>query len=129
MPLFLLDRDGDVVVNRKDDIKTPAGYGSPARRSDCPPQPAGPRRHFSRAMSEQADETDRTARAMRDDVVRVARGRPCHWVTVHDIAQRLGLDDEVSEAAVRRAIEQGWFVADSDPPHSVRLSVVPTSTA
>jgi hypothetical protein len=80
-------------------------------------------------MSEPADETDRAARAMREDVVRVAKGRPCHWVTVHDIAQRLGLDDEVSEAAVRRAIEQGWFVADSDPPYSVRLSVVPTSTA
>ena len=25
MPLFLLDRDGVVVVNRKDNIKTPAG--------------------------------------------------------------------------------------------------------
>ena len=79
-------------------------------------------------MSEQADLTDRTARAMREDVERLARGRPCHWVPVHDIAQRLGLDDETGEAAVRRAIEQGWFVADSDPPHSVRLSEVPTAT-
>ena len=79
-------------------------------------------------MSEQADETDRTARAMRDDVERVARGRPCHWVPVHDIAQRLGLDDETGDAAVRRAIDQGWFVADSEPPHSVRLSVVPTAS-
>ena len=131
MPLFLVDRDGVVVVNRKDNIKTPAGLQLIAGAAEAIArlQPAGPQRHFSRAMSEQADETDRTARAMRDDVVRVARGRPCHWVTVHDIAQRLGLDDEVSEAAVRRAIERGWFVADSDPPHSVRLSVVPTSTA
>jgi hypothetical protein len=79
-------------------------------------------------MSEQADETDRAASAMHEDVVRVARGRPCHWVTVHDIAQRLGLDDDVSDAAVRRAIERGWFVADSDPPYSVRLTVVPTTT-
>jgi hypothetical protein len=79
-------------------------------------------------MTEQPEETDRTARAMREDVVRVAKGRPCHWVTVHDIAQRLGLDDDVSDAAVRHAIEQGWFVADSEPPHSVRLSVVPTAT-
>jgi hypothetical protein len=78
-------------------------------------------------MSEQAD-TDRAARAMREDLERVAGGRPCHWVAVHDIAQRLGLDDEDSDAAVRRAIEQGWFVADSDPPHSVRLSVVPLAT-
>ncbi len=79
-------------------------------------------------MSKQADLTDRTARAMREDVERLARGRPCHWVPVRDIAQRLGLDDETGDAAVRRAIEQGWFVADSDPPHSVRLSVVPTAT-
>ena len=80
-------------------------------------------------MSEQADQVERTACAMREDVVRVAGGRPCHWVAVHDIAQRLGLDDEASDTAVRRAIERGWFVADSDPPHSVRLSVVPTATA
>ncbi len=78
-------------------------------------------------MNRQAD-TDRTAKAMREDVVRVAGGRPCHWVAVHDIAQRLGLDDKASAAAVRRAIEQGWLVADGDPPHSVRLSVVPTAT-
>lgn len=77
-------------------------------------------------MNEQADRTDRTARAMREDVERLARGRPCHWVPVHDIAHRLGLDDEASDAAIRRAIQRGWFVGDSDPPHSVRLSVVPT---
>lgn len=79
-------------------------------------------------MSEQPDQTGRTARAMRDDVERLARGRPCHWVPVHDIAQRLGLDDAAGDAAVRRAIVQGWFVADSDPPHSVRLSVVQTAS-
>jgi hypothetical protein len=144
VPLFLPDRDGVVVVNRKDNTKTPAGLqiagaaeatarlnGAGSRRDylHASAQPPGPPRHFSMAMSEQADQTDRTARAMRDDVVRVAKGRPCHWVTVHGIAQRLGLDDEVSEAAVRRAIERGWFIADSDPPYSVRLSVVPTITA
>lgn len=79
-------------------------------------------------MSEQADQIDRTACAMRADVVRIAKGRPCHWVTVHDIAERLGIEDDVSDAAVRRAIEQGWFVADGDPPHSVRLSVIATAT-
>jgi hypothetical protein len=79
-------------------------------------------------MPGQTEETDRTARAMREDVMRVAKARPCHWVTVHDIAQRLGLDGDVSDAAVRHAIAQGWFVADADPAHSVRLSVVPTAT-
>lgn len=78
-------------------------------------------------MSQQAD-IDRTAQAMREDVERVAGGRPCHWVAIHDIAQRLGLDDDASDAAIRRAIEQGWFVADSDPPHSVRLSVMTAAT-
>ena len=78
-------------------------------------------------MTQHVD-TDRAAQAMREDLVRVAGGRPCHWVAVHDIAQRLGLDDDSSDAAVRRAIDQGWFVADGDPPHSVRLSVMPTAT-
>jgi hypothetical protein len=75
-------------------------------------------------MTDRSEDADRAARAMRADVVRVSRGRPCHWVTVHEVAQRLGLDDEIAEAAVQRAIAQGWFVADGDPPHSVRLSAV-----
>lgn len=75
-------------------------------------------------MSIEAEEADRAAQAMRDDVARVARGRLCHWVVVHDIAQRLGLDDDLAEAGVRRAIEQGWFVADAEPPYSVRLGAV-----
>lgn len=75
-------------------------------------------------MSDQSQDVDRAAHAMREDVMRVSRGRPCHWVTVHEVAQRLGLEDEAADAAVRRAIEHGWFVADGDPPHSVRLSAV-----
>jgi hypothetical protein len=75
-------------------------------------------------MTHRSEDADRAARAMREDVVRVSRGRLCHWVTVHEVAQRLGLTDETTEAALRRAIEQGWFVADGDPPHSVRLSAV-----
>lgn len=70
------------------------------------------------------DQTENAARAMREDVTRVSRGRACHWVTVHEVSQRLGLDDETAEAAVRQALAQGWFVADGDPPHSVRLSAV-----
>jgi hypothetical protein len=45
-------------------------------------------------------------------------------VSIHDIAGRLGLTDELAEAAVGQAIEQGWLVADGEPPHSVRLSAV-----
>jgi hypothetical protein len=75
-------------------------------------------------MIDRTEEADRAARAMREDVMRVSRGRPCHWVTVHEVAQRLDLDDEATEAAVRRAIEHGWFIADANPPHSVRLSAV-----
>jgi hypothetical protein len=79
-------------------------------------------------MSDRSQDADRAARAMREDVTRVSRGRPCHWVTVHEVAQRLGLEDEAADAAVRRAIEQGWLIADSDPPHSVRLSVMAPAT-
>jgi hypothetical protein len=79
-------------------------------------------------MGDLADDIDRMARAMHDDVRRVTRGRPCHWVPVHDVAQRLGLADDASDAAVRRAIEHGWFIADGEPPHSVRLSVMAPAT-
>ena len=51
-------------------------------------------------------------------------GRTLQWVSIHDIAGRLGLTDELAEAAVGQAIEQGWLVADGEPPHSVRLSAV-----
>ena len=71
-----------------------------------------------------SDQAENAAQAMREDVMRVSRGRACHWVTVHEVAQRLGLDDETADAAVRQALDHGWFIADGDPPHSVRLSVV-----
>lgn len=85
-------------------------------------QPPGHARHSFKAMIDRTEEAERAARAMREDVMRVSRGRPCHWVTVHEVAQRLGLNDEATETAIRRAIEHGWFIADGDPPHSVRLS-------
>lgn len=70
------------------------------------------------------DQAENAARAMREDVTRVSRGRACHWVTVREVAQRLGLDDETADAAVRQALDHGWFIADGDPPYSVRLSAV-----
>lgn len=66
--------------------------------------------------------SERAAIAIHDDVVRVTRGRPMCWVPVHEVARRLGLDDEVAQAAVHLAIESGWFVGDGEPPHSVRLA-------
>jgi hypothetical protein len=60
---------------------------------------------------------------MRDRIVRVTGGRIMHWVSVHDIAHHLGLDDEVVDAVVRRAIEEGWLIGDNYPPHSVRLAM------
>jgi hypothetical protein len=67
--------------------------------------------------------SERTAIAIRDDVMRVTRAQPKYWVSVHEIAQRLGLDDDVVDAAVQSAIEHGWFVGDGHPPHSVRLAM------
>jgi hypothetical protein len=67
--------------------------------------------------------SERTSIAMRDRIVRVTGGRTMHWVSVHDIAHHLGLDDEVVDAAVQRAIEEGWLIGDSYPAHSVRLSM------
>jgi hypothetical protein len=66
--------------------------------------------------------SERAASVLRDDVLRVTRGQTMRWVAVHDLAHRLGFEDDVMEAAVRSAIERGWFVGDGDPPHSVRLS-------
>ena len=42
-------------------------------------------------------------------------------VPVHDIARQLGLDEEVVEEAVRRAVEKGWFEVTDDSPANVRL--------
>jgi hypothetical protein len=82
-------------------------------------------RHCLDTMTTPArDEVVRTARDMRADVKRVTGARALQWVIIHDIAGRLGLTDELTEAAVRHAIEQGWLVADGEPPHSVRLSAV-----
>jgi len=67
--------------------------------------------------------SEHAAIAIRDDVVRVTRGRPNCWVSVHEIAQRLGLDDEVVDRAVQFSIDRGWLVGDGYPPHSVRLAV------
>ena len=67
--------------------------------------------------------SERAAIAIRDDVVRVTRGRPKCWVSVHEIAQRLGLDDQIVDPAVQFAIDRGWLIGDGYPPHSVRLAV------
>jgi len=66
--------------------------------------------------------SEHAAIAIRDDVMRVTRGRPNSWVSVHEIAQRLGLDDQVVDPAVRFAIDRGWLIGDGYPPHSVRLA-------
>jgi hypothetical protein len=110
MPHHLLSLKPD------DSRPTAAQIGSMLR--DLPFKTIG---DIARHAGDAEDPTGRTATGRR-------RRNTRHWVTVHDIAQRLGLDDDASDAAVRHAIEQGWFVADSEPPHGVRLSVVPTAT-
>jgi hypothetical protein len=67
--------------------------------------------------------SERVALAIRHDIVRATRGRPLQWILVRDIAQRLGLADEVVEAAVEAAIERGWFIGKGDPLHSVSLAL------
>ena len=71
------------------------------------------------------NQSEQAAVAVRDDILRVTCGHPMRWVPVHEVAHRLGLEDDVAQTAVRSAIEHGWLVADGDPPHSVRLSVAP----
>jgi hypothetical protein len=65
---------------------------------------------------------DRAALAVHAAVERQSRGRPVQWVMVCDIASSLGLDDDVLEAAVARAIEKGWLIGEGEPPHSVCLA-------
>jgi len=67
--------------------------------------------------------SEHVAIAIRDDVVRVTRGRPNCWVSVHEIARRLGLDDQVVDQAVQFSTDRGWLIGDGYPPHSVRLAV------
>ncbi len=66
--------------------------------------------------------SEQAATAIRHDIVKITRGRPMHWVAVHEVAQRLGLPDEAVKVAVRSAIDKGWFIADAEPPHSIRLT-------
>ena len=66
--------------------------------------------------------SERAIAAIHDDIRRVTGGRNMHWIMVHDIAERLGLDNNMVDAAVRAAIDRGWLVGDADPPDSVRLS-------
>jgi hypothetical protein len=67
--------------------------------------------------------SEHVAIAIRDDIVRVTRGRANCWLSVHEIAGRLGLDDQIVDRAVQLSIERGWLVGDDYPPHSVRLAV------
>ena len=84
---------------------------SPGSGRRCPSGRAratsGPPRHGFRATIARTEEAGGAACAMQKDVTRVNGDLPCHWVTVHEVAQRLGLDDAASEAAVRQAIEHG----------------------
>jgi hypothetical protein len=88
----------------------------PAGRS--PEAPDGPMIQHGRPTG-----SEHVAIAIRDDVVRVTRGRPNLWVSVHEIAGRLGLDNQVVDRAVQLSIDRGWLVGDDYPPHSVRLAV------
>jgi hypothetical protein len=65
--------------------------------------------------------SERTALAVRDDVMRRTRGQPLHWVMVHDIAEHLGLDDDVLQVAIRHAIDEGWIGGEGEPVRSVCL--------
>lgn len=75
-------------------------------------------------MTATITQAERAARAIRDDIVRTTGGRCVQWVPIHDVAQRLGLEDGIALAAIQHGIRQGWFVADDHPPHSVRLSTM-----
>jgi hypothetical protein len=66
----------------------------------------------------------RTLDTVRDYVVCAAGGYKMHWVMIHEIGEALGLDREVVFAAVKDGIDRGWFVPDSDPPSSIKLSAV-----
>lgn len=68
---------------------------------------------------------ERAAHAICDDVVRRTGGERLHWVMLREVAERLGLDDDVAQVAVRHAIEEGWLTGEGEPVRTVCLPPSP----
>lgn len=65
-----------------------------------------------------------TARALRDDVRAITRGKPMRWLMVHELGLRHpDASAEAIDGAIALAIANGWIKgAGGEPPHSVCLT-------
>ncbi|HEV3021698.1 MAG TPA: hypothetical protein VGX76_04505 [Pirellulales bacterium] len=53
---------------------------------------------------------------------RAARSSGPQWVSGHDVARRLGIEDDAAQQAIAEAVEAERLTTDgSSPPHSVPL--------
>jgi hypothetical protein len=70
-----------------------------------------------------ADRVDRLCKAVEElTVARQSRSHGPQWVAVHDVARRLGIDDDAAQQAVAEAVEAERLTGDGTiPPHSVAL--------
>jgi hypothetical protein len=59
------------------------------------------------------------ARRIVDEVETATAKVPVRWVTVQQIARRLGIHHSSAIAAVRLAVDRGWLIAEGSPPHSI----------
>lgn len=71
--------------------------------------------------SKTSSRSDRLATDVHAAVEGYSRGRQMHWMMVHDLAVRLGVEDNELQPAIRRGIEKGWLI-EGDPPHSICLA-------
>ena len=67
------------------------------------------------------DERNSTARALYVELARATGGKPLQWRMVRLIGPALGQDEAAVDAAIARAVEQGWLLAAGNPAHSICL--------
>ena len=63
-----------------------------------------------------------TVEVMIEDISLATKGRHMRWVMVDEIAQRLRLDQDAIDAAIRLAEANGLLIAEGTPVHSVCLT-------
>lgn len=63
-----------------------------------------------------------TVEAMIEDISLATKGRHMRWVMVDEVAQRLRLDQDTVDAAIRLAEAKGLLIAEGTPVHSVCLT-------
>ena len=61
------------------------------------------------------------------EISRTENNDTLQWAFLHSIEERLDLDDDAVQFAVRYGAEQGWLLLEGEPVHSVILCEAATA--